>query len=103
MNEARHSRAGGNPVCSSNTGVTINRMNALDADLPSAKFLRRLAAGENFGQSQPHKGRQYQVKQRGLRHEQQVDRLLRVGLSQGINPGRRVTWFTHSAEQVNKP
>jgi methionyl-tRNA formyltransferase len=67
-----------------------------------AEFLARTAAGENFGQSQPHKGRLYQVKQRGLRHEQQVDRLLRNGLLRGVNPGSRVTWFTLSAEQANK-
>jgi methionyl-tRNA formyltransferase len=67
-----------------------------------AEFLTRVAAGENFGQSQPHKGRLYQVKQRGLRHEQQVDRFLRDGLLQGINPGRRVTWFTLGQEQDAK-
>lgn len=58
-----------------------------------AEFLRRLAAGERFGQSQPHKGRLYQVKQRGLRHERRVDRLLREGLLRRENPGLRVTWF----------
>ena len=68
-----------------------------------AEFLRRLAAGERFGQSQPHKGRLYQVKQRGLRHEQQVDRLLRDGLLDGVNPGRRVTWFTLDAQQESRP
>jgi methionyl-tRNA formyltransferase len=64
-----------------------------------AEFLARAGAGERFGQSQPHKGRLYQVKQRGLTHEQQVDRFLRDGLLQGINPGRRVTWFTLGQEQ----
>ncbi len=64
-----------------------------------AEFLRRLACGERFGQSQPHKGRLYQVKQRGLRHERQVDRLLRNGLLHGINPGRRVTWFPLDAQK----
>ncbi len=58
-----------------------------------AEFLRRLAAGERFGQTQPHKGRLYQVKQRGLRHERRVDRLLHEGLLHGLNPGRRVVWF----------
>jgi methionyl-tRNA formyltransferase len=67
-----------------------------------AEFLRRLAAGETFGQSQPHKGRLYQVKQRGLTHEQQVDQFLRDGLLQGINPGRRVTWFTPGQQQDAK-
>lgn len=58
-----------------------------------AEFLRRLAAGERFGQSQPHKGRLYQVKQRGLRHERKVDRRLREGLLHGLDLGSRVTWF----------
>ena len=64
-----------------------------------AEFLVRTGAGERFGQSQTHKGRLYQVKQRGLTHEQQVDKFLRDGLLQGINPGRRVTWFTLGKEQ----
>lgn len=67
-----------------------------------AEFLARTAAGECFGQSQPHKGRLYQVKQRGLRHEQQVDRLLRDGLLRRVNPGSRVTWFTLLSDQANK-
>jgi methionyl-tRNA formyltransferase len=58
-----------------------------------AELLRRLAAGERFGQTQSHKGRLYQVKQRSLRHEQQVDRLLRGGLLRGLNLDVRVTWY----------
>jgi methionyl-tRNA formyltransferase len=54
---------------------------------------QRLAAGERFGQTQPHKGRLYQVKQRGLRHEREVDRRLRSGLLRGLNLDARVTWF----------
>jgi methionyl-tRNA formyltransferase len=42
---------------------------------------------------QPHKGRLYQVKQRGLRHEREVDRRLRQGLLQGLALERRITWF----------
>ncbi len=64
-----------------------------------AEVLRRLAGGEKFGQSQPHKGRLYQVKQRGLRHERQVERLLQEGLLRGVNPGRRVTWFPLDPKQ----
>ncbi len=59
-----------------------------------AEFLARTASGEHFGQSQPHKGRLYQVKQRGLRHERQVDRLLKNGLLKHLD--RRVTWFPSS-------
>ncbi len=58
-----------------------------------AEFVRRLAAGEQFGQSQPGRGRLYQVKQRGLRHELKVDRLLRGGLLKNIAVGGRVRWF----------
>jgi methionyl-tRNA formyltransferase len=61
-----------------------------------AELLRRLAAGERFGQTQPHKGRLYQVKQRGLRHEQQVARRLREGMLTGLTLGTRVTWFPAS-------
>ena len=66
-----------------------------------AEFVRRLGEGEGFGQIQPHKGRLYQVKQRGLRHERVVDRKLRCGLLHGPNPGSRVTWFSAQAEQEN--
>ena len=58
-----------------------------------ADFVRRLAAGERFGQVQPHKGRLYQVRQRGLRHERAVDRRLRAGMLNGLNLDVRVAWF----------
>lgn len=58
-----------------------------------AEFVRRLGAGERFGQPQPHRGWLYQVRQRGLRHEREVDRRLRDGLLHGLKLGRRVTWF----------
>lgn len=57
------------------------------------EFLSRMAAGERFGQSQPHKGRLYQVKQRGLRHERLVDRRLKGGLLKNLHLDARVTWF----------
>jgi methionyl-tRNA formyltransferase len=62
-----------------------------------ARFLARTAQGERFGQSQPHKGRLYQVKQRGLRHERLVDRRLRNGLLRELNLDERVTWFPATA------
>jgi hypothetical protein len=64
-----------------------------------AEFLRRLAAGEHFGQSQPHRGHLYQVKERGLRHERKVDRRLRQGLLHGLDMGGRVTWFATQTRQ----
>lgn len=58
-----------------------------------AELLRRLAAGERFGQTQPHKGRLYQVKQRGLRHERHVAQRLQQGLLRNLDLGPRVTWY----------
>jgi len=62
-----------------------------------AEFLARTAAGEDFGQGQPHRGRLYQVRQRGLRHERRVDKLLRDGLLRNLALDRRVTWFPAQA------
>ncbi len=59
-----------------------------------AEFIRRLAAGENFGQIQRDKGRLYQVKQRSLRHEQVVDQRLQQGILQGLNLDVRIAWYT---------
>jgi methionyl-tRNA formyltransferase len=61
------------------------------------ELVQRLAAGERFGQTQPHKGRLYQVRQRGLQQEQQVDRLLKAGLLKGLNLDERITWFPSTA------
>ena len=63
-----------------------------------AELLQRLAAGERLGQQQPHKGRLYQVKQRGLRHETKVERSLREGLLHGLELGPRITWFAAPAK-----
>lgn len=62
-----------------------------------AELVHRLAAGERFGQRQPHKGRLYQVKQRGLRHERHLARLLRAGQLRGLDLDTRVTWFPADA------
>ena len=60
------------------------------------EFLRRLAAGERLGQTQTHKGRLYQVRQRGLRHERRVDRRLQEGMLQGLNLSERIAWYPSS-------
>ena len=65
------------------------------------ELVQRLATGERFGQVQPHKGRLYQVKQRGLRHERQVAQKLQSGLLQGLDLGVRVTWFASGT--VSRP
>jgi hypothetical protein len=36
----------------------------------------------------------YQVKQRGLQHENEVARRLREGMLKGLDLGVRVTWYT---------
>lgn len=61
------------------------------------ELLRRLAAGDRFGQRQPHKGRLYQVKQRGLRHERALERRLRDGMLRSVEFDVRVTWYPASA------
>ena len=58
-----------------------------------AELLVRLGQGESFGQVQPGKGRLYQVKDRGLRHERELDQRLRKGLLDGVALSKRVTWF----------
>lgn len=57
------------------------------------EFVQRLAAGERFGQAQPGRGRLYQVKQRGLRHERDLTRRLARGMLDEISLPRRVKWF----------
>jgi methionyl-tRNA formyltransferase len=56
-------------------------------------FVRRLAAGERLGTAQLNKGRLYQVKQRGLKQEQELARRLKAGLLEEINLPSRVIWF----------
>jgi methionyl-tRNA formyltransferase len=58
-----------------------------------AELLHLLAAGERFGQTQSSKGRLYQVKRRGLRHERAVSRRLREGMLQGLNLDARIIWY----------
>jgi len=58
-----------------------------------AELTQRLSQGESPGMVQPGKGRLYQVKQRGLREERVVERMLRDGLLRNLDVGRRVRWF----------
>lgn len=57
------------------------------------ELLQRLAQGERFGVPQAAKGRLYQVRQRGLRHERKVEQLLANGLLGNLELGVRVRWF----------
>jgi hypothetical protein len=58
-----------------------------------AELMVRLAQGERFGQPQSHQGRLYQVKDRGLRHEQLVEQKLRAGMLRKLSLKTRVNWF----------
>ncbi len=58
-----------------------------------AELMQRLTGGEKVGAPQAGKGRLYQVKQRGLRHERKVKRLLSDGLLRDRKLGLRIKWF----------
>jgi methionyl-tRNA formyltransferase len=58
-----------------------------------AQAVERLARGERLGRPQGGKGRLYQVKDRGLRHERHLQRLLQEGLLDGVDLPPRVRWF----------
>lgn len=53
----------------------------------------RLAQGEPLGMVQPGRGRLYQVKDRGLRHERALAGRLDSGLLAGLALPRRIRWF----------
>ncbi|HZP85998.1 MAG TPA: formyl transferase [Burkholderiales bacterium] len=70
-----------------------------------AEAILRLGSGESLGVQQNEKGSLYQVKQRGLRHEIAVQRLLAGGLLRDVRLPRRVQWFNadtqHSAAETS--
>ena len=61
-----------------------------------AELLHRLGRGERFGTTQPGKGRLYQVKDRGPRHEQDLAQRMQQGYPD-LDLPLRVTWFTRPA------
>lgn len=64
-----------------------------------AELMERVAQGERFGQPQMHKGRLYQVKDRGLRHEQWVEQKLHAGMLHTLELKTRVNWFVAPAKK----
>ncbi len=58
-----------------------------------AEAVERIACGEQFGAPQPGKGRLYQVRDRGLRHEKKLEANLAAGMLRDIALPRRVRWF----------
>lgn len=59
-----------------------------------AEAVARLARGEPLGMAQPGKGRLYQVKDRGLRHERELSARLAAGMLVGTALPKRIRWFT---------
>ena len=62
-----------------------------------AEAVARLAQGEHLGVAQAGKGRLYQVKDRGLRHERALDARLASGMLAGMALPQRVRWFSSEA------
>jgi methionyl-tRNA formyltransferase len=67
-----------------------------------AEAVARLAGGELLGMGQPGKGRLYQVRDRGLRHERALAARLASGMLAGMDLPRRVRWFVHGMAQERK-
>jgi hypothetical protein len=68
-----------------------------------AEAIARLARGEPLGAAQPGKGRLYQVKDRGLRHERALAARLAAGMLAGVALPRRVRWFGAAPTQEQTP
>jgi len=63
-----------------------------------AELFARLGRGVRLGRVQPGKGRLYQVKDRGLKHERALERRLAEGMLDRVDLPRRVTWFESTIE-----
>jgi methionyl-tRNA formyltransferase len=68
-----------------------------------AEAVARLARGEPLGLVQTGKGRLYQVKDRGLRHERALAERLASGMLAGMALPRRVRWFAIEKMQERNP
>lgn len=64
-----------------------------------AEAIERLTQKEALGTSQSCKGKLYQVKDRGWRHEKRLTQSLQNGLLKNIHLKKRVTWFTGASSE----
>jgi len=80
-------------IFSTDTELTLFWRSVKESATAYAELMQRLAQGENPGASQQGRGRLYQVKQRGLRHEMRVKKLLHEGLLRDLSLGPRIKWF----------
>jgi hypothetical protein len=80
-------------VCPDDDELTLFWRSVKESASVYAELMRRLACGDKLGALQTGKGCLYQVKQRGLRHEQKVEQMLAEGLLHNRELGLRVRWF----------
>jgi hypothetical protein len=80
-------------VCPDDDELTLFWRSVKESANVYAELMRRIACGERLGVIQPGKGCLYQVKQRGLRHERKVERMLAEGLLHNRGLGLRIRWF----------
>jgi hypothetical protein len=64
-----------------------------DSTTAFLELLDRIEAGQQLGQPQRDKGRLYRVRDRGWRHERDLNERLRRGMLRGVDLPLRVTWF----------
>jgi methionyl-tRNA formyltransferase len=64
-----------------------------------AEAIDKLAGGEQLGKTQRGKGRLYQVRDRGLRQEQELAERLASGMLAGMALPRRIRWFDAKTDQ----
>jgi hypothetical protein len=62
------------------------------------ELCERIGRGESFGENQPGRGRLYQVKDRGLRQERELEHRLAGGMLGRVELPDRVTWFVRPSE-----
>jgi hypothetical protein len=68
-----------------------------------AELFERLGRGVRVGRAQPGKGRLYQVKDRGLKHERALEHRLAEGMLDRVDLPMRVTWFQPAVGASAKP
>jgi folate-dependent phosphoribosylglycinamide formyltransferase PurN len=68
-----------------------------------AELFDRLERGDRVGRAQARKGKLYQVKDRGLKHERALERRLAAGMLDRVDLPMRVTWFESTVEGVTMP
>jgi methionyl-tRNA formyltransferase len=81
-------------VCEGDDELTLFWRAVRDGAEVYAQMLERLERGEALGQPQGEKGRLYQVRQRGWRHERRLAARMKRGLLRGVHLRARVHWFT---------